>query len=108
MSAQIVIVDRRRIWSPGSVQRLWFFPEGSQYLRYAPHFHFILEDGFRQNLPLSLLLSSMFVIVLEGKLSIKDFLGNTTHKVEVRDQVWYMRGGENRCPNLYVKTVPGR
>lgn len=101
MSAKIVSISRGLILDMPEIERLWFFPDGSEYLRYSPHFHVIHPGGFRQNLPLC----AMFVIVLEGKLSVKAFDGFTTHKIEVRDQVWYMRGQDNRVPNIYAKTV---
>lgn len=101
MSAKIVTVSPTLVWTPEEISRLWFFPEGSEFLRYAPHFHAIHHSGFRQNLPLNY----MFVVVLEGKLSIKDFSGFTTHKIDVRDQVWFMRGQEDRTPKLYAKIL---
>lgn len=101
MAAKIVIVSREMVTFAEEAERLWFFPDGSEYLKYSPHFHLIKRGGFRQNLPLSY----MFIVVLEGKLSVKAFDGFTTHKIEVRDQVWYMRGQENRVPNIYAKTL---
>jgi len=101
MAAKILSISRGLILSMPDIERLWFFPDGSEYLKYSPHFHVIHPGGFRQNLPLSY----SFVVVLEGKLSVKAFDGFTTHKIEVRDQVWFMRGQENRAPKLYAKIV---
>lgn len=104
MAANILTATSSFVWVPMTLSRLWFFPDGSEYLHYSSHFHLIYPSGFRQNLPLC----DMFVIVLSGKLSIKDYYGETTHKVSVCDQVWYMRGTLNRCPKLYAKAIPRR
>lgn len=106
MSAKIVTVSREVpfIWDPGELERLWFFPDGSEYLRYSPHFHAIHRGGFRQNFPLI----HMFVVVLAGKLSIKDYSGFTVRKIEVRDQVWFVKGSDVRAQGDYATTIPGR
>jgi hypothetical protein len=59
MSAQITTITQDLVWAPGDVERLWFFPDGSEHLRYSPHFHIITKSGFRQNFPLT----HMFVVV---------------------------------------------
>lgn len=82
MAAKIVTVSPNLIWEPEELQRLWFFPDGSEYLQYAPHFHAIYPNGFRTNLPLN----HMFVIVMEGKFSIKDYYGQT---VRIRVETWH-------------------
>lgn len=103
MSATLQTVNYSgRALSPNEVERLWFFPYASEYLRYSPHFHMIHASGFRQNLPLLY----MFVIVLEGKLSVKDHWGNTLQKLEVRDQVWFERGTQRRVPKIYDMMLP--
>jgi hypothetical protein len=102
MAARITSVSPGLIWTPEGIQRLWFFPDGSEYLRYSPHFHMIFEGGFRQNLPLIY----SFVVVHEGKLSVKDYWGTTNHKIEVRNQVWCFRGGIP-VPKIYAMCVPG-
>jgi hypothetical protein len=104
MAARVVTVSPDLIWEPPGIQRLWFFPDGSQYLMYSPHFHIIYESGFRQNMPLCY----MFIVVMEGKLSVKDFHGKTTQKIEIRDQVWYYRGSPHRARGEYAKMLPGR
>lgn len=103
MAARVTTVSPDLIWSPEGIERLWFFPEGSEYLKYSPHFHMIFKGGFRQNMPLCY----MFIIVLEGKLSLKDYWGKTTSRIEVRDQVWYHRGTKSRAPWAYRKMLPG-
>lgn len=90
------------IINPQEVQRLWFFPDGSEYLRYSPHFHMIETDGFRQNLPLVY----TFVIVLNGYLSVKDYWGETVGRIDVREQVWYERGTYRRVPRVYDQMLP--
>lgn len=97
MSAKIVTVSPGLIWAPPEVERLWFFPDGSQYLRYSPHFHMIAKGGFRQNFPLT----TCFVVVLEGKLSVKDFYGKTFQKITVEDQVWFKRGTQIKAKGHY-------
>lgn len=88
MAAEIVTVSLDgHVWFTDDVNRLWFFPDGSQYLKYSAHFHVIYDGGFRQNLPLT----HMFVVVQEGKLSVKDYWGRTTHRIEVSDHTWYFR-----------------
>lgn len=104
MAAQIVTVTPQMIWTPERLERLWFFPNGSEYLRYAPHFHAVYPSGFRTNLPLNY----MFVVVLEGKLSVKNFYGETTCRIEIRDQVWYTRGTNHKNPRFYAMTLPGK
>jgi hypothetical protein len=106
MAAEITTVSRDLIWSPQDVQRLWFFPDGSRYLRYSSHFHMIFKSGFRQNLPLMHWTNPLFVVVYNGKLSVKNFWGTTIHKIEVIDQVWYYAGGL-RAPKTYALVVPG-
>lgn len=101
MSAKIVTVSENLVWSPPEVERLWFFPFGSEYLRYSPHFHMIERGGFRKNIPLCY----SFVIVLWGKLSVKDFRGNTTDKIDVCDQVWFYRGTEQQALEAYTKML---
>jgi hypothetical protein len=106
MAAKIVTVSRHGetplIWDPGPLERLWFFPDGSEYLRYSAHFHAVHRGGFRQNLPLC----HMFVVVLEGKLSVKNYWGTTFSKIEVRDQIWFTRGTERPCPRVYRTMFP--
>jgi hypothetical protein len=92
MAARITTVTQELIWSPEDLERLWFFPDGSEYLRYSPHFHAIWPGGFRQNFPMT----HMFVIVHEGKVSVKDYYGNTSCRIEVHDQVWCYRGTRRR------------
>lgn len=111
MAAKIIIVSPPEfMWATDEVERLWFFPDGSEYLRYAPHFHLIYSNGFRQNLPLVY----GFVVVLEGKLSVKDFYGNTFKKIDVRDQVWFVRGTQGTARQIYrsiihnITAVPAR
>jgi hypothetical protein len=89
------------IWDPGPVERLWFFPSGSEYLRYAPHFHVIHQGGLRQNLPLS----HMFVVVYEGKLSVKNYSGETYIRIDVRNQIWFIRGSMVRAQEAYALTL---
>lgn len=102
MAAIIVSVSPDLIWEPQNVERLWFFPDGSQYLKYSPHFHMIFSGGFRQNLPLIY----SFVVVIEGKLSIKNYCGDTTQKINVRDQIWYYRGSLHRARREYAMAIP--
>jgi hypothetical protein len=83
------------------VQRLWFFPNGSEHLR-RPHFHAIYESGFRQNLPLSV----MFTLVYNGKLSVKDYWGKTNQRIEVINQIWYVRGAQRRAQGAYALILP--
>lgn len=108
MAAKIAVVTPEVpfIWEPEGVQRLWFFPEGSEYLRYSPHFHAIYDSGFRSNLPLT----HMFVVVMDGKLSVKDYWGRTTHRIEVSDHTWYFRNTncQRRARWAYALTIPGR
>jgi hypothetical protein len=101
MAAKVVTVSHGLIWEPEELQRLWFFPDGSEYLRYAPHFHLIYQGGFRQNLPLIY----SFVIVMEGKLSIKNYYGTTEQKIVVRDEVWFYPGVWNRATGEYAKML---
>lgn len=103
MAARIVTVTPDSIWEPEDVERLWFFYNGSQYLRYSPHFHVIYRSGFRQNFPLT----HMFVVVMEGKLSVKDYYGGTVERIVVRDQVWYFRERQSLAQRVYAMTVPG-
>jgi hypothetical protein len=104
MAATITTVSPELIWTPERISRLWFFPEASEWLRYAPHFHVIYPSGFRTNLPLT----HSFIVVLEGKLSIKNYYGQTTQKIVVRDQVWYYPGVWNRAQGEYAKMLPGK
>lgn len=109
MAARVVTVSPDMIWEPPDIQRLWFFPDGSEYLKYSPHFHIIYQSGFRQNMPLCY----MFFIVLEGKLSIKDYWGRTTRKIEVWDQVWFTRIRRSspdwaKAPSSYALMLPGK
>lgn len=99
MSAKIVTVSPGHLLIPEEPQRLWFFPDGSALLRYAPHFHMIMGSGLRQNLPLS----HMFVVVLEGKVSIKNFYGRTIERIDVRDQVWFYRGRSKAAQDVYAQ-----
>lgn len=108
MSAQIVTVSPDLIWAPEGVQRLWFFPDGSEHLRYSPHFHMIFESGFRQNLPLQHWASPTFVVVMDGKLSVKNFYGRTLKRILVKDQVWFDRGSGRRAQGVYAMMVPGK
>lgn len=104
MAAEIVTVSLDGfVWAPDDVNRLWFFPDGSDYLKYAPHFHVIYQGGFRQNLPLN----RMFVVVQEGKLSVKDYWGRTTHRIEVCDHTWYFRDTncQRRARWIYAQMV---
>jgi hypothetical protein len=106
MAANIVIVEGGRVYEQTQVERLWFFPDCSEYLRYSPHFHMVYSGGFRTNFPLT----HGFVIVMTGKLSIKDFNGYTTRKIVVRDQVWYnrleiARGTPRPAPHEYAKML---
>lgn len=103
MAAELVTVSPGLVWAPPEVERLWFFPDGSEYLRYAPHFHLIHKGGFRMNLPLT----RMFVVVINGKLSIKDYYGETEEKIEVREHVWFTRGTQSRAQGVYALTLPG-
>lgn len=103
MAAKIITVTPDLIW-PVEPRRLWFFPDGSEFLRYSPHFHMIMPGGFRQNLPLT----RMFIVVMEGKLSVKNSLGETYTKIEVRDQIWFVRGSEVRAEQTYAQIVPGK
>jgi hypothetical protein len=103
VAAEILTITPDLVWSPPDVQRLWFFPHGSQYLRYSPHFHMIARGGFRQNFPLN----HMFILVLGGKLSVKDHHGFTVQRIDVRDQVWYVRGTQTKTPKLYASTIVG-
>lgn len=113
MAAKIAIVERgvnsftqqpmARVYQPENVERLWFFPDGSEYLRYSPHFHMIYSGGFRTNFPLVY----GFVVVLEGKLSIKDYAGFTQRKIDVRDQVWFVRGLDVLAQGDYATTIHG-
>jgi hypothetical protein len=103
MSARVQTVSYSGlIIGPEQVERLWFFPYGSEYLRYSPHFHMIEASGFRYNVPLMY----TFVIVLEGKLSLKNHWGTTMQKLEVRDQVWFERGSQRRVPRIYDMMLP--
>lgn len=101
MSAKIITVDAHGVQFPMEPERLWFFPDASDHLRYSPHYHVIMPGGFRQNLPLVY----GFVVVLEGKLSVKDYWGQTINRIDVRDQVWFLRGQSQRTPNLYAQSV---
>jgi hypothetical protein len=103
VAAKIVAVTPDLIW-PVEPLRLWFFPDASEWLRYSPHFHIIMPSGFRQNLPLT----RMFVAVMEGKLSIKNYLGETYQRIEVRDQIWFVRGSDVRAQQAYAQIVPGK
>lgn len=104
MAAEVMTVSSGLVLGPDPVERLWFFPDGSEYLRYAPHFHTIQRGGFRTNFPLS----HGFFIVLEGKLSVKNFYGGTVAKIEVRDQVWYLRGMHSKSRWYYSLMIPPR
>lgn len=108
MAAKIAVVTPEVpfVWEPEGIQRLWFFPEGSEYLRYSPHFHAIYDSGFRSNLPLT----HMFVAVIDGKLSIKNYEGYTTARITVSDHVWYVRGTNRRrrAQWAYAMTIPDR
>jgi hypothetical protein len=103
MAAKIASVDFDGFIWETDVQRLWFFPDGSEYLQYAPHFHAIHFGGFRQNLPLT----HMFVVVFEGKLSVKSYAGHTFKKIEVSDHMWYTAGTncERRCRWAYAQML---
>lgn len=105
MAATVMTVSSGLVLGPGRVQRLLFFPSGSEYLKYSPHFHTIQRGGFRTNFPLS----HGFFIILDGKLSVKDYWGVTTHRIEVKDQVWYFR--DTNCQWLarwiYAQMLPG-
>lgn len=103
MAASVVTVSPDLIWAPERVTRLWFFPDGSEYLG-APHFHLIYDSGFRQNMPLRY----MFFIVMDGKLSIKSYYGNTAIRIDVHQQVWYYRGTRRRAPKAYAMILPSR
>jgi hypothetical protein len=98
MSARITTITQDLIWEPPDVERLWFFPDGSEHLRYSPHFHIITKSGFRQNFPLT----HMFVVVFDGKLSVKDYYGKTNVRINVRDQVWYFRDSDRRAKHVYA------
>lgn len=108
MAAKIAVVTPEVpfIWEPEGVERLWFFPEGSEYLRYSPHFHVIYDGGFRSNFPLT----HMFVAVIDGKLSIKNYEGYTTERITVSDHVWYVRGTscQRRAQGAYALILGGR
>ena len=104
MAARITTVTPDLIWSPEDVQHLWFFPNGSAYLRYSPHFHMICRGGFRQNLTLT----HMFVVVYEGKFSVKSFDGLTYQRIEVRDQIWFLRGSQIQAHAIYSMLLPGK
>lgn len=104
MAAKITIVSSDLVWRPEPVERLWFFPDGSQYLRYSPHFHAIWSGGFRQNFPLT----HMFVVIHEGKLSVKNYTGYTYERIHVRDQVWFVRGTIRKAQGVYAQLLPGR
>jgi hypothetical protein len=101
MAAQITIVEGGRILGMNGVERLWFFPDASEHLRYSPHFHMIYRGGFRTNFPLT----HGFVVVHEGKLSVKSFFGETRTKIHVQDQVWFLRGTSQRAPWEYAKML---
>lgn len=101
MAAQIVIVEQGRVLQPETVERLWFFSEGSEHLRYSPHFHMIRNTGFRSNFPLVY----GFVVVMDGKLSVKDYFGKTIQKINVRDQVWYSRDRGCPLPGVYASLL---
>lgn len=103
MAATIVTVDPEMVWMPEGIQRLWFFPEGSEHLR-APHFHVIYSGGFRTNLPLT----HMFVVVMEGKLSIKNYYGETKVRITVHDQIWWIRGKHTQAQACYAMMLPGK
>lgn len=103
MAARIVSVSPGLIW-PVEAHYLAFFPNGSEYLRYSPHWHVVHLSGMRQNLPLVY----GFVVVLEGKFDIKNFSGTTGYRIHVRDQVWRLRETQKSVPELYAMTVPGR
>lgn len=104
MAATIVTVSPEVVWGPEELQRLWFFPDGSEYLRYSPHFHAIYPSGFRTNLPLN----HMFVVVFDGKLSIKNYYGETIQKIEVNGQIWYYRSSPRQAEQEYAMTLPGK
>lgn len=97
MAAKIISVSPGFIWTPPAPERLWFFPDGSEYLKYSPHFHLIHKGGFRMNLPLS----DVFIVVLEGKLSVKGYHGHTMERITVVDQVWYKRGTRSEATEIY-------
>lgn len=102
MAARIAIVERGRVHQTTSVERLWFFPDGSEFLRYSPHFHMVYPGGFRTNFPLS----HGFVIVFEGKLSVKNYFGETIKRIQVQDQVWYSSGTSYPLPEFYAYMLP--
>lgn len=108
MAAKIAVVTPEVpfIWKPEGIERLWFFPDASEYLRYSPHFHVIHTGGFRQNLPLT----HMFVAVIDGELSIKDYEGYTIERITVSDHTWYIRGTDcqRRAQWAYAMAIPGR
>lgn len=101
MAAQIVMVEQGRVLGMNAVERLWFFPDGSEYLRYSPHWHMIYQGGFRTNFPLT----HGFVVVLDGKLSVKDFLGGTIQKINVCNQVWHFRTGGALAKGVYASLL---
>lgn len=103
MATRITSVSPDLIWTLRDIQRLWFFPNGSKYLRYSPHFHMIFFGGFRQNFPLIY----SFVVVHEGKLSVKNYEQETVEKIDVRDGVWFYRGSLRRAEDVYAMTLPG-
>lgn len=104
MAARVLTVNPDLIWEPPHIQRLWFFPDGSEYLQYSPHFHIVYEGGFRQNMPLCY----MFIVVLEGKLSIKSYSGKTIERIDVRGQMWYCRGTERPAKQTYAMMLPAK
>lgn len=103
MAATITTVDRGSgvIWEPEGIERCWFFPHGSDYLKYSPHFHLVFTGGFRQNIPLN----GVFVVVMDGKISIKDYWGKTFERIDVEDQIWYSRGNKRVAPQIYRKVL---
>jgi hypothetical protein len=108
MAAKIVVISKKFVWEPIDVERLWFLPNGSEFLRYSPHWHLWFKGGFRQNVPMTYYGNAMFVVVMEGRFSIKNYYGGTVHKIEVEDHTWYDRSIA-RAParSWYSKMVRG-
>lgn len=101
MAAKIISVDQDLIWKPEDIERLWFFPNGSEHLKYSAHFHLWYKSGFRQNLPLC----HTFIVVLEGKLSVKNYYGGTEHRIDVWNQIWRFRGTDMLALYVYAQMV---
>jgi hypothetical protein len=107
MAAEFDVISPGNIWTPEPVQRLWFFPEGSIHLRYSAHWHLWWEGGIRQNIPLLWWGNPTFVVVKQGKFSLKDYFGSTLLKVDVRDQIWHDRTNLNRISRTYQIAIFG-